>query len=303
MASGMTIQEGVTEFIQYITIQNPLSENTISSYRSDLNDFNVYLDNIGISECKSVTSEHINSYLAFLQTTHQKSSVAHALTSIRGLFRYLITNHSLKNDPTIHSRIKLTRSHLPEYLNEEEITILLDSFDETPSNILHKAMFELLFACGLRISELTNLTFSQLYMDQQIVRIMGKGNKERIVPFGDICKTSIQQYINDIRSLYLKNKSNYVFINPKGKQVTRQYVDRVLKLTSAKVGINKKVSCHTLRHSFATQLLSGGADLRSVQELLGHSDISTTQIYTHVDQKKLHEAYDKFHPRANKERK
>ena len=296
----MKITEAITEYLQYLTIQNPKSENTIKSYQNDLVIFNSFLSDLNIDDCEDVTSQVVTDFLSAQLVTKAKSSVAHALTTIRGLYDFLSYQYDISVNPTMHSKLKITRTHLPEYLNETEIVTLLDSFSQTNEDILHKALLELLFACGLRISELVNLTFSQLNMEQQLVRVVGKGNKERIVPFGNICRQALNDYINGVREVFQRERSSFVFINKKGKQVTRQYVARMIKLQSQKVGFTKNVTCHTLRHSFATQLLEGGADLRSVQELLGHSDISTTQIYTHVEEKRLHEAYDNFHPRATK---
>jgi len=296
----MKIEEAITDYIQYITIQNPKSENTIKSYQQDLVIFSTYFHGLDVEDCNDVTSQLLSDLLSAQLKIKSKASVAHLMTVVRGLYSFLSYQHNLEYDPTIHVKLKITRSHLPEYLNETEIVMLLNSFGKTNDDILHKALLELLFACGLRISELVNLSFSQVNMDQQIVRVVGKGSKERIVPFGDICKHALIQYIDGVRVTYQKEKTPFIFINKQGKQVTRQYVWRMIKLQSRKVGFTKNITCHTLRHSFATQLLDGGADLRSVQELLGHSDISTTQIYTHVEEKRLHDAYDSFHPRANK---
>ena len=296
----MKIEEAITDYIQYITIQNPKAENTIKSYQTDLFIFSEYFKALDIDDCSGVTSQLLSDLLSEQLKLKSKASVAHLMTVIRGLYAFLSYQHNLEYDPTIHAKLKITRSHLPEYLNEAEVVLLLNSFGKTNDDIFHKALLELLFACGLRISELVNLTFAQLNMEHQIVRILGKGSKERIVPFGDICKLALVEYIDGVRDTYLKEKTSYIFINKQGKQATRQYVWRMIKLQSQKLGFTKNITCHTLRHSFATQLLDGGADLRSVQELLGHSDISTTQIYTHVEEKRLHDAYDSFHPRANK---
>ena len=300
----LNFTEAINEYILYITLQDPKSNRTIQSYQTDLQQYFEYMKEVKqIEKVEDIKSSDIRSYLDMCSQTKKKTAIARSLSAIRGMHRYLMVQYNWDSDPTLNIHVKVNKDHLPVYLNEKEAKLLLESFGDSPQDVFHRSILELMYACGLRIQEVIDLKLYQVHMEQQIVRIIGKGNKERVVPFGNISKQWLKEYLNKVRPLYCKNQSPYVFIKKNGQQITRQYVWKMIQTQCQQININKHVSNHTLRHSFATQLLEGGADLRSVQELLGHSDIATTQIYTHVEQKRLHEAYDNFHPRAKKGRK
>lgn len=300
----LKFSEAMHEYILYITLQDPKSKQTIQSYQNDLEQYFNYMSTVqNINEIEQITSKEIYEYLDYCLESKKKTAVARSLSAIRGMHRYIMIQYGFEIDPTLNVHIKVNKDHLPVYLNTEEMNQLLDSFDDTLVDIFHRSLLELMYACGLRIQEVIDLKLYQVHTDQQIVQVIGKGDKERVVPFGNISKKWLMEYLQKVRPLYIKTQTPYVFIKPNGQRITRQYVWTMIQKQTEKANIRKHVSNHTLRHSFATQLLDGGADLRAVQELLGHSDISTTQIYTHIEQKRLHEAYDQFHPRAKKERK
>ena len=300
---GLLFKEALDDYILYITLQDPKSKRTIESYTNDLEQYFNYMSQIqGKQAIEEIDGLDVFEYMNYCLETKKKSAVARSLSAIRGMHRYLMIQYNLTKDPTIDVHIQVNKDYLPVYLNESEINQLLNSFDDSLQGIFHRSLLELMYACGLRIQEVIDLKLYQVHMDQQIVKIVGKGDKERVVPFGNESKHWLLEYLHKVRPLYIKNQSSYVFIKKNGQPITRQYVWTMIQKQCQLCQFDKHVSNHTLRHSFATQLLDGGADLRAVQELLGHSDISTTQIYTHVEQKRLHEAFDQFHPRAKKER-
>ena len=238
-------------------------------------------ENKGIYDIENITSKDIMDYIDYCLIDKKKSGVARSLSAIRGMHRYLMVQYDLERDPTLNIAIKVNKDHLPVYLNDHEMNILLNSFDDSLQGIFHRSILELMYACGLRIQEVIDLKLNQIHMDQQILKIIGKGDKERVIPFGDTSKYWLKEYLNKVRPLYCTSQTPYVFIKRNAQQITRQYVWTIIQKQCQLADIKKHVSNHTLRHSFATQLLDGGADLRAVQELLGHSDISTTQIYTY----------------------
>ena len=304
MVIYLKFDEAINEYSLYITLQDPKSKRTIDTYLTDLRQYFSYMEEVqGIYEIENISSQNIMEYIDYSLDTKKKSAVARSLSAIRGMHHYLMVQYDLDRDPTLNIKVKVNKDHLPVYLNDTEMNVLLNSFDDSLDGIFHRSLLELMYACGLRIQEVIDLKLYQVHMDQQIVKVIGKGDKERVVPFGDTSKYWLKEYLNKVRPLYCNTQSPHVFIKRNGQQITRQYVWTMIQKQCQLVDIKKHVSNHTLRHSFATQLLDGGADLRAVQELLGHSDISTTQIYTHIEQNRLHKAYDQFHPRASKERK
>ena len=304
MVIYLKFDEAINEYSLYITLQDPKLKTTIETYLRDLRQYFTYMENVKeIYDIEDITSQHVMDFIDSCLKYKKKSGVARSLSAIRGMHRYLMVQYDLDRDPTLNIKVKVNKDHLPVYLNDTEMNILLNSFDDSLDGIFHRSLLELMYACGLRIQEVIDLKLYQVHMDQQIVKVIGKGDKERVVPFGDTSKHWLKEYLNKVRPLYCSSQSPYVFIKRNGQQITRQYVWTMIQKQCQIVDMKKHVSNHTLRHSFATQLLDGGADLRAVQELLGHSDISTTQIYTHIEQNRLHKAYDQFHPRANKERK
>lgn len=286
------------QFLDTAWSEQGLSDNTLSSYRSDLFSF--------IKWCqvnnKTVLKSGWQDLLNFLDSYEVASprSRARRLTSLRRFYQYLIREALIEEDPT--SRLKSPRAgrSLPKSLTEEEVDVLLDAPDiEQALGLRDKAMIELLYATGLRVSELVNLTLQEINLEHGVVRITGKGDKERIVPMGEEAVDWVQQYMKEARQALLKGAiSDALFPARQGKAMGRHAFWHRIKQLTVKAGINKSISPHTLRHAFATHLLNHGADLRVVQMLLGHRDISTTQIYTHVAQARLQSLHAEHHPRA-----
>ena len=287
----------IDEYIDYIKYERKLSDETIKNYRYDLNKFISFLKNKNI---ENVTIKDIENYLVFLDKNSSKT-ISRNITSINNFFIFLIKEGKLKKNPCeFIDRPKLNKT-LPNTLSTHEVEILLDITLKTNYDYRNKAMLELLYGCGVRISELINLTTRDIDFENAVIRCFGKGSKERIVPMNDYVIYYLKEYL-EVRPFMQKNKkSDYLFLNNHGNQMTRQGFWKNLQKILKEKGITKNVTPHTLRHSFATHLLNGGADLRSIQMLLGHSDISTTKIYTHISHEKVKADYKKFHPRSKKE--
>lgn len=284
----------LSDFLSYLELDLNYSDNTIKSYDNDLTKFINYFDK---KDVLKLNVQHIEKYVKTLEEL-APSTVSHNISSIKSFYNYYLKIGKIDTNPSdAINQPKLGR-HLPTYLTEDEIDSLLDIKIETPFDARNKAILELMYATGLRISEVVNLEFKNIDFEDCIVRVMGKGSKERIVPINSIALDALDNYIKNYREDLLKNDvNNYLFLNNHGKQMTRQGVFKMLKSEVEKKNIKKDVSPHTLRHTFATHLLDHGADLRIIQELLGHSDISTTQIYTHLTNDKLHQDYLEFFPR------
>ena len=296
----MKVAEAVEEYLYHISAVEQKAENTILSYQNDLKKYAEYLQENNISEIEDVRNEDLQSFLGEQLDVMNKKSVAHLLTSIRNLHKYLFLNYDFSN-PADNLTVKVTRDHLPNFLNEEEMNLLLSSFDDNdPVQYYQRTILELIYKSGMRVSEVCGLLVKQINVTHKQLRITGKGSKERIVLIDNDITERMVYYFQKIRSLWIAGNSDkqYFFINNKGNVLNREYVYELIKRKQNELGL-KSISLHSLRHSFATHLLDENTDLRTVQVLLGHSDIATTQIYTHVQTKKLHEAYDKL-PRANK---
>lgn len=277
---------------EYLFTEYNTSKNTRDSYLYDLKELALFYNNKNIAH---LTKEDIQEYLRKL-TNKKSRTKAHYLTVFNNFYSYLTKENIIKVNPCETIKMPKLEKKLPEYLTIEEIDKLLDIKTNTAYEKRNKAMLEMLYATGMRISELINLTMSNIYLEDNMVKVYGKGSKERIIPFNDYAKNYLIDYLEFGRSelLGIKN-SEYVFISSRHSKITRQAFFKILKKLCEEAGINKNISPHILRHSFATHLLHNGADLRIVQELLGHSDISTTQIYTHLSNEKLENEYDK-HP-------
>ena len=286
----------IANYIDYLKYERKLSDNTLDSYEENLVMFNNYLN----KKVSSINSEDIRDFLVTLSDKGDRTR-AHYITVLNNFFSFLTSEKIIKTNPCEEiSQPKLSKK-LPNYLTIDEIDELLDVELKTPLDFRNKAMLELLYASGLRISELLNLKLNDVSFDEDVLKVVGKGDKQRIVPIGDVALEYLRLYINEYRNNILKNKqSEYLFINNNGNGMTRQGFFKILKNQCLIKGIKKDVSPHTLRHSFASHLLNNGADLRTIQELLGHSDISTTQVYTHLISEKLKEDY-KAHPHEKKE--
>jgi len=289
-------------YISHLTFEQNLSQNSVDAYKLDITRFLQYLNKIGINSPKLAQPAHIHRLLqALTEIGLSENSLARNLSSLRGFYRFLIGENIIESDPTTHiDRPKIPR-YLPSVLSKEEIEDLMNVPDTNDTlGLRNRAMFEIVYASGLRVSELLSIKPNQIYFEQEILRIFGKGRKERLVPVAGSALRWIKLYLDTARPALDKKRlgDNTVFLNSRGKPMTRMGFWKILDQAVRQAGIRKKVHPHTLRHSFATHLIENGADLRAVQEMLGHADISTTQIYTHLDRSHIKNEYLKYHPRA-----
>lgn len=298
----MNIETEIDNFKGYLEFERRMAKNTCLSYIRDLNDYKDYLLNVKINNVKDIRKEHIENYLEHLNKQKlSTTSIARKLTAIKNFHKYLLATNTTENDVSITIERPKLRKTLPNVLTVEEVDRLLDISPTTPFDYRNKAMLELLYGTGLRISELLDLKLTDIDFENCIVRCFGKGSKERIVPIGEYIIDSMNQYLENGRTFLLKKKrSDYLFLNNQGGRLSRFSFFKILKKLLKDKDIKKDVSPHSLRHSFATHMLEYGADLRSIQELLGHSDIATTRIYTHITNKKIKEDYIEYHPRSKK---
>lgn len=286
-------------FLDYLAVEKGLAKNSLASYAIDLRHFGHWLHEQGI-DVDGVERIHIVKYFQSLRAAGISArSVARALAAIRGLFRFLVAERHLRKDPTENLENPKLWSTLPKSLQPEEVEALLGAPDRTtPDGQRDAAMLELLYATGLRVSELIRVRVDEVVMDAGFLRTIGKGSKERIVPFGDSAKDSIVAYMESGRRELDKHADPHLFLSRRGRPMSRQSFWMKIVRYATQAGIRAHISPHVLRHAFATHLLENGADLRSVQMMLGHADISTTQIYTHVSRARLQKMYESFHPRA-----
>ncbi len=290
----------INSFLLYLELEKSLSDNTINSYRFDLTKFKNFLNKIRISNFTSVQEEHIEKFLSELKKENKAATASRILSSLTQFYNFLIDKSKLKTNPFEYfDSPKLTRK-LPVILSVEEVNKLLNSPDVTYTlGLRDKTILETMYACGLRVSEVINLRKSNIISNEGIIRVTGKGSKERIVPIGISAMKWIETYVTSSRLNLANSKSeDYLFLNWRGKKLSRMAIWDIISKYSKAARIEKQIHPHILRHSFATHLLEGGADLRSIQEMLGHADISTTQIYTHVDITYLKEVHKQFHPRG-----
>lgn len=293
----MKVQEAIDDYLRYLKLVEYKSKATISSYQNDLNKYALFLNNEDIEEIEEVDNYLLHHY--YLQLQGKNTSKNHQLSVLRMFHRYLFQHYQFK-DPTLNLTSFKQQEHLPKYFHIHDIEVFLNSFDDSDMGIFHKALFEVLYGCGLRISELINLKLNQIHLQQGLIKVYGKGQQERMIPLHQNAINALQAYIQLVRKHWDINHSIYVFVNTKGKTLNRSYVHELIKHKLIELNINPMLSAHSFRHSFATHLLDGGADLRVVQELLGHQDITTTQIYTHLQDESKKAMYDKFHPFAKK---
>jgi integrase/recombinase XerD len=290
----------VDQYLNYLTVEKGLSDKTVEAYSHDLGRYTRFLLRQKISQVGAEDTELIIKHLIQLRNEGLSArSRARHLVTIRGFYRFLTREKILPRDPSRLIDLPKSGLVLPDVLSKSEVQKLLDTPDlETPRGIRDAAMLEMLYAAGLRVSELINLKLMDVNCEACFVRVFGKGAKERVVPFGNYARQKIENYVAAVRSQLLKDhSSHFMFVARAGRPMTRQGFWKLLKRYGLQAGLSRKVTPHTLRHSFATHLLEGGADLRSVQIMLGHVDISTTQIYTHVSHKHLVEAHTRYHPR------
>lgn len=286
----------IDEFINYLLIDKKYSNDTIASYKNDLDKFYMFFKNKKIDNIKR---EEIREYLKFLENENLSSkSIAHNISVLRSFYKFLIINKFVSSNPIAFIDLPKIKKTLPNVLSIEEVDMLLDIKVNDKYTARNKAMLELMYSSGLRISELINLRISNISVSEALVRIFGKGSKERIVPIGDCALNALNTYIFNYRQKLLKQNSDYLFLSVRGTKMSRQAFFKIIKQIAIEKNIKTDISPHTLRHSFATHMLNHGADLRIIQELLGHSDISTTQIYTHISKNKISDDYLNSHPHA-----
>ena len=287
------------DYLRYLRLQRSVSPNTLEAYALDLDKLLVFLSHEG----KQVTDVELSDLQAFAAGLHDVGigprSQCRILSGVRSFYRFLVMDGYMDNDPTELLESPVLGEHLPEFLTPQEVDKLKDSIDVSkPEGHRNRAIIEVLFSCGLRVSELVNLKWSQLYADERYLRILGKGSKERLVPISNTALREIENYLPWRNSLKIKpGEEDYVFLNRRGSHLTRVMVLIMLKTQAEEAGIKKTISPHTLRHSFATALLEGGADLRVIQALLGHESIGTTEIYTHLSMQTLRDEVLNHHPR------
>lgn len=286
-------------YLDYLTVEKGLAKNSLSSYATDLRQFGRHLAEKKI-DIESVDRLSIVRYFQSLRSAGISSrSVARALAAIRGMFRFLVAERHLRHDPTENLENPKVWTTLPKSILPQEVEALLRAPDSsTPDGLRDAAMLELLYATGLRVSELIRVRVDDLVMDAGFLRTIGKGSKERIVPFGDAARDAIVRYIERGRREFDRFGDPHLFLSRRGRPMSRQSFWMKIVRYAREARIRTSISPHVLRHSFATHLLENGADLRSVQLMLGHSDISTTQIYTHVSRARLQKIYEQYHPRA-----
>jgi len=289
------------QFLHYLTAERRLATNTIQSYSSDLTFFLDSLNKAGITDLQAVAGDHVRSFLniSFNKGISTRSN-ARRISALRSFFHFLLSEKIIDSDPTTIIDLPKPKHYLPKILTVPEVTRLLTDWDtRSPLAIRNLAMLNLLYATGLRVSELVTLKVTAVNLTTGHVRVIGKGSKERLVPFGETAGEKIEAYLRGARATLLKRRtSNHLFITSRGTVMTRLRFWQIIQETANRLEFRKKISPHMLRHSFATHLLENGADLRSVQLMLGHSDIATTQIYTHVDSNRLKTIHQKYHPRG-----
>lgn len=293
----------IDDYKNYLVFERRMSKNTTSSYIKDLEGYKEYLENTKkVNSVDDIRKRHIEDYLEYLnKNEYTTTSVARKLTAIKNFHKYMFATNRLAVDESLTIERPKLRKALPNVLTVEEVDRLLDIKVNTPFDYRNKAMLELLYGTGLRITEMLDLKVGDVDFENCIVRCFGKGSKERIVPIGEYIISSLSEYLEYGRRILLSNKmTDYLFLNNHGGRISRFSFFKILKKLLREKNIKKDVSPHSLRHSFATHMLENGADLRSIQELLGHSDIATTRIYTHITNKKVQNDYIEYHPRSKK---
>lgn len=291
----------VDDFLAFLSIERGLSPNTVEAYARDLVLYGAFLSPGGTPDFANVTRQQISDFLMRQKkASYDVASIARELSAIRTFHRFLVRENYSQDDPTSVVETPKIWKKIPDVLSAEEVMRIIKAPDiSTPKGLRDRAIFELMYATGLRVSETGNLRLDSIDFEINFIRTKGKGNKERLVPIGTAAMDYLKRYLAEVRPVILAGKPcEYVFISSYRKNISRQALWKILKEYVTLAGVTKSVTPHTLRHSFATHLLEGGADLRSVQEMLGHASISTTQIYTHISTGRLKEVHKKFHPRA-----
>lgn len=290
----MNCREALNDYKINLAVIENKAQKTIEAYMHDLDEYLSFMEHKNITNMEDINITKVDSFFNEFCKSHKTSSCNRMLASIKSFHRFTTLNHPDINNPVLYFHSFNTNKHLPTYLDFEDVYKLLESFDSSDQGIFQKTLIETLYSCGLRVSELCDLKLNDVHLHEKICKIKGKGGKERIVPIASNCIDQMNQYISLVRKQWDKQNSPYFFVNQLNHPVNRQYVHQLIKRKVKELALNPDISCHSLRHSFATHLLNGNADLRVVQELLGHSDIQTTQIYTHVQNKRLNDVYDTY---------
>jgi len=289
------------DYLNYLSVERGLSKNTLESYARDLRQYLQYLKEKKNIEIKETTQATVIGYLLQLQAKGKATAtLSRSLAAIKSYYHFLFREAKIERDPTINLDAPKQEKRLPRVLSVEDVSNLLEQPDlKTPAGIRDRAMLEVLYATGLRVSELVSLKISDLNLEMGYIKCFGKGSKERIVPLGSVASKYVKHYLEHARKFLASSlNEDTLFLNHHGHRLTRQGFWKIIKKYAESINLENDITPHTLRHSFATHLLENGADLRSVQEMLGHADISTTQIYTHLTKSKIKEVYEKAHPRA-----
>jgi integrase/recombinase XerD len=299
--STSELDQYILEYIEYLRFEKLLLENTITSYQRDLKKFRDYLEKKPGIGFLQISKEQVLDFLKFLYKSQNEVSVSRILSAIRGFYKFLIRHQVLNENPWSSVKNPRTGKKVLDVLDISEVDIFLESIPVSkPSDLRDRAMFEILYGCGLRVSEITSLRLGDIDREQRVLRFIGKGDKERIVPIGDTALGYLDRYLTSGRGKLEKEvKTDHLFLNVRGNSLTRKGFWKIMKKYAKKSGIEKNIYPHMFRHSFATHLLQRGADLITVQKLLGHSSISTTEIYTSLSKDYLKDAYFKFHPRES----
>lgn len=302
--------KSLDRFLNYIKLSRTGSKDTDDAYRRDIERFITYLEDRGIDNFDNVTKEIFSEYITRLRsgdiggTPLSNSSYARNLSSIKSFYKYLNRSESVKNNPVRLFKGVASRRKLPEFLTFEQMDTMLNSFDlSKPAELRDRAMMEVMYACGLRVSECAGLEINKINLKESFLSVIGKESKERMIPFYPRCRKVLELYINEARPILLKDKVDHgiLFLNQQGKPISSRSIQNICEKRGEMANLNIHVHPHMIRHSFATHLLDNGADLRVVQELLGHENLTTTQIYTHVTQDRLQRVVDEAHPHSKKQ--
>ena len=292
----MKLNDALKRYLTELTVNEGKSPRTVKSYESDLKQYLDFLEEEGIKDTKKVSGELVEGFIIEQSMTKKGTSLSRMSASIRSFHQYLNYMYGEK-DPSLNIEVHRGVKSLPVFATVEQINRLMGSFNDTnPEQLFQHALLELIYSCGMRVSEATSITVNRVDLETGMARILGKGNKERIVPIPNGSITVLERYYHLVRPVYLHKNTNLFFINRFGRKVTREYVESLLRDKCVELDFKEHITPHKLRHSYATHLLQGGADLRAIQEMLGHSDIKTTEIYTHVANRQMFESYARFHP-------
>lgn len=295
--------DALEDYLHFLRVERQLADNTVNAYNRDLTEYITYMSENGLETIDEMTKQAILTYLqAAREQGKSARSISRYISSIRSFHQFMLREKIATDDPTVHLELPKIAQKLPDVLSIQEVITLIEAPDRLKAQGKRDfAMLELLYGTGMRVSELLDLNMEDLHLMMGFVRVFGKGGKERIIPLGHKAIEACTIYIEEARPEFIRKQHSSVdalFVNMRGGRITRQGIWKILKQYARQVNLKKELTPHILRHSFATHLIENGADLRAVQEMLGHSDISTTQIYTHVSRSRLKEVYSQFHPRA-----